>query len=384
MAERTTVCVAGAGPVGLHAAALIRQNGFPVTVLEEDSEVGKPTNCSGLISASGVRELGLDISSCIVADIYGANIYSPSGIKLEVRMPVPVAKLVDRYKFDKMFEEKAIKAGVEIKRNSKFLDMNNGVVYYTFNKRGERLKTDILVGSDGAKSTARKLVGFDPKGESFIHSYQETVQGTFEPGIVELYFGAFAHGLFAWIIPSDSKTAKVGIGVKLGELNPAQQLEKFKQHKGFDWQVLGKESFLIPWDRPLPLFQKDNILLVGDAAFQTKATTGGGLMLGLECAEFLAETVVEHMKGKKKGLEDYGRKCSKIRKELEIHNKVSKYIYGLSDAEIDIYFRKLKKAGIESFLEEHGHMDKPSKFAGNVLAKPGFWQFIPTAMKILF
>lgn len=382
MTENSTVCVVGAGPIGLNIAEKIAVQGFEATVLEEDPEIGIPTNCSGLISVSGTNLLGLKIEKCFLSNIYGARIYSPDKTVLEIKRRKPVAKLVDRYLFDKMFEEKALSAGVKIKKNSVFLDYNNDTVFLKQSNRGEMLKTRILIGADGVKSSTRKLIGLNPLNNEFIHSYQETVTGSFEPGIVEVYTGNHYHGLFAWVIPLNKKKAKIGAGVRIGEQNPMKQLDKLKNLNP-EWKTIEKESFLIPWGKPFPYYQKNNVLIAGDAAFQTKATTGGGLMLGLECSNYLAETVLNHLKNKKP-LEEYNKKCRKIKRELEVHYNISRYLYSLTDSQINKLFQKLKQSGIESFLEEHGDMDKPTKFAAKVLRTPSLWKFFPLALKLFF
>jgi flavin-dependent dehydrogenase len=74
------VIVAGGSVSGLLAAREAAAGGLSVAVLEEDSEIGTPEHCGGLVSIAGIRNLGLvpDASAVENAKITRARILSPS------------------------------------------------------------------------------------------------------------------------------------------------------------------------------------------------------------------------------------------------------------------------------------------------------------------
>ena len=145
---------------------------------------------------------------------------------------------------------------------------------------------------------------------------------------------------------------------------------------------MGKSSALIPCGPPLKNAVNENHLLLGDAAFHTKATTGGGIVIGLEAAATAAETIANHLKHKR-DLKGYDKNLSAVNKELSMHWKIHSYINSMDEHSLDKLFAKAKKAGLEGFLEEHGDMGKPSRFVRKMLLKPRLWGLAPAALKFI-
>ncbi len=374
--------IVGGGPIGLNLAARIASEGWQADVLEEHPQIGKPVHCSGLISASGCEELNLNVSDILLNEIKGARIYSPENKVIEVRRKKTVANLVDRALFDKMFYEKAKKAGAKIHLRSKLINVKNNTVFFQKKKRGEIKKAQYVVGADGVQSKIRDLMGINIDKNLFVHAYQEHVEGYFEKDMVEVHFGKFAPGYFGWIIPKNESTAEVGLAVTLGSMNPAEAFKKFVEEKKLGIKTVSKDSALIPCGPPLKTIMENNMFLVGDAGFQTKATSGGGLMLGLQSSNVLADTILNNIKSKT-SLDKYALNMNKINKELMMHWKIYSYYQSLSEKALNKLFVQAQNAGIEQFLEEFGDMDKPSRFIGKILKKPKMWSLVPMALKIL-
>ena len=59
--------------------------------------------------------------------------------------------------------------------------------------------------------------------------------------------------------------------------------------------IIEYQAGLIPVYNPRQKAQKENILLIGDAAAQVKATTGGGIIQGLTAAECAANSISENI-----------------------------------------------------------------------------------------
>jgi len=200
---------------------------------------------------------------------------------------------------------------------------------------------------------------------------------------VEVHLGSFAPKFFAWVAPESSSMARVGLGAPLGS-NLKKLLEEFALQRGIE--LVGscdRLSGLIPVGPPMNSVVKDNILLVGDAGYITKASSGGGLMLGLKSANLCAESIMEHLKDKKP-LSNYNAKLKQINKDLALHWKIYSYLHSLPAEKIDSLFQKAKRAGVEDFLNKHGDMDHPSRFVGKIITKPRLWGMMGEALKVLF
>lgn len=375
-----SIAIIGAGPAGLATAIRLKKEGFDSVVFEEHDTIGMPENCSGLVSKKGLEDLKINFSEAIQNEVRGAKIFSPNGTMLQVTRPKTVAYVLDRKKFDQLLLREARNLNIHVATNTKLIDVRNNTLFVQANGRGEIRKAEFVVGADGVNSTVRHLMEINIPKENFIHTIQATCTGEFEKEYVHLYLGDFAKGFFAWIIPIDEKKAKIGLGSYLGE-NISEKFEKFLSEKVPNARAFSKQSALIPYGLPLTTLQKNNLAIVGDAAFQTKATTGGGIVFGMKAGNILAEVIAS--KFKKTGtIKDYEKKIGEINKELRVHWKIRKYANGLSNQEIDKLFAKLKSKGIEEFLEKEGNMDEPSKFIGKLAKKPKYWFMAKTLMGI--
>jgi len=375
------VTVVGAGPIGLQIANNLKKEGFEVNAIEEHGVIGRPTNCAGLVSRTGLKELGIRFEDSIVNEIKGAKIFGPEGEKIEVKRKEIVAYVLDRFKFDQLFYKEAKKIGLNLKTNTKLLDIRGNTLFLESNGRGELMKSDIVVGADGTSSTVRHIAGKEISKEFFVHSLQGKADGNFDKRLVEIHFGKFAPGFFAWIIPESETKARIGLGATAGQ-NIDELFKRFLIEKEIQASVYQKNSALIPIGPPLKPMLSEKIFLAGDAAFQTKATTGGGIVTGLEAANSCSKTIANHLKHGSP-LTDYEKNLAPITKELNMHWKIRSYINKLSNQKISSLFMKAKQAGIEEFLEAEGDMDKPSRFIGKLAKKPRFWFLLPQLMKIL-
>ncbi len=382
--DTNSVSIIGAGPAGLQTAIKLKEEGFDPIVYEEHEKVGEPENCTGLISRTGIEELSVPLDNCLQNNIYGAKIFSPNGTFLKIEKRTPVAYVVDRKEFDRSLLRKARMKGVHVATHTKLIDAkksisgNETTMFIQVEGRGEMRKTQYLVGADGVNSTVRHLMGINLGKEKFIHTIQGTIKSEYNEKLVEVHLGDAAKGFFAWVVPIGKDKAKVGLGTMLGE-NVSENFKEFVSKRFPDARIGEKVSSLIPYGEPLKSIVKENYALVGDAAFQTKATSGGGIIFGMRAGNVLGETLATTLK-KKGSIKDYERKLDPINKELKLHWKLRRYANSLKDAEINSLFSKLKQKGIEKFLEQHGDMDNPSKFVGKLLSNPSYWSMAGTAI----
>lgn len=364
-------------------AARIAEKGFPAIVLEEHAQIGYPTNCTGLISKSGSQLTNLPFKDTIVNEIRGAKIFSPDGNSFSVDKYETVAYVVDRAKLDQECAKVAQKAGVEIRTNCRMIDVRNHTVFAQQDNRGEMFKSKIVVGADGVMSKTRnQLMKINVPKEKFVNSYQALCKGEFQKEFVELHFGSdFAPQFFAWVVPENKHYARIGTAAPLG-INVKDAFDRFLVKKEMDVKVQDGCAFLIPVGEPLQSTTDGNLAIVGDAAFQTKATTGGGIITGVMAGHLLGDTIADHY-AKGTPLKEVDHRLKNLNHELAMHYKIRKYLNGLDDAKMNQLFAKAKKAGVDGFLEKYGNMDLPSLFMSKVFTNPRMWGFAPDAMKLL-
>ncbi|MDN5358891.1 MAG: hypothetical protein PWP76_734 [Candidatus Diapherotrites archaeon] len=337
------VLVVGAGPAGLRTSEFLAGEGASVTVLERSSEIRRKV-CSGLLSAKTVKRFALEDAA--ENTVHGARIHAgKEGVFVERKN---VAYVFDRKLLDSLLLERAEAAGAEVHFGRGF----DGSM---------RFPHDVLVGADGFASTVRSLIGLP--APRYVMGAIGFIRGSFDD-YVDIYLDRdLAPGFFAWVIPRSENTAEIGLGVN-GKFssNVLEYLNRFSRFLGFDsYELLGARP--IPVDFPMLRVIYGNTALVGDAAVQTKATTGGGISYGLRAADALAHAVLSG------DLYSYQRLHRiHIYPRLLLHALARKY---LDHVDPERLLRMIKEYGLERDLSRGGDMDDPF-----FLFSPRFFAFI--------
>lgn len=330
--------IVGAGIVGCYLGKKLGD----CEIWEKNNKVIEKA-CGGLVSKN-IKHLDVDISECILNEVKGSKFISDSE-SFEVIKNTTQAYVLDRLKFQESLAQDAENEGCEI--------------LYRRTWGGEEDK--FVIGADGAFSSVAR---FCEANRSYWHTYQVECEMSkkIDPDFVEVHLGDFAPGFFGWVIPIDEKHAKIGLGCNSG--NPKENFKKFS--KKFKIGEILKEK-----SAPIPVFDSsqktvfDNIALVGDAAGQVKATSGGGIIFGLKCADILADAI------EKDDLQYYENKWRKLYgRDLKIHLSVRQF---LDKQDYDKLFKKVKEKKIDKFMEEHGDMDHPGKMMSKVMKRPDLW-----------
>lgn len=261
------VVVAGGSIAGLFCAREIAKAGHRVLVIEEDFEIGSPEHCGGLVSASGLEDLGIVPSAkTLDSQIHSATLSSPGGKKITLDAKKQNVVVINRREFDKQIAHQAQKNGAEIRVKTSLKEINETQAVTT----SGTIDCKIIVDARGAFS----LVQRDRTGTLQSAQY-EIYADWIQKGLVEVNFDVQKYpGFFSWVIPAGNGIGKVGVAGKA--INAMSALESFLEKKG-KHSIIRKVFAPIWVNGPIENFVTENVVTVGDAAGQSKPTTAGGI-----------------------------------------------------------------------------------------------------------
>ena len=340
--------VVGGGPAGsLSARALLRKG--EVVLFEE--HVKQPVQCAGLISCSGLSRLGVDPGSSVLNSVCGARFFSSAGRMVEINAGKKKAYVVDRSRFDEILLQEAVDAGAKLV-SERVTRVSKSVV----SSKSEESNPELIVLASGVDYSFHRKLGLDhPK--RFLVGAQVDVACECDEDFVELHFNV--PGFFSWVIPTQDY-CRIGL---LAKANPQPYLDSFlKQLKKEGRIKSGKPGNrvygIVPFYDKTVKTDYGWLRLVGDAAGQVKATTGGGVVLGGVAAQAIGEKDYEHAWRKKIG------------SQLSMHLMARGLIDRISERNIDALL-DLIEAGRKP-IEEGGDMDYASQTIRSLAGSPRF------------
>ena len=378
--------VIGAGPAGLLAAAEIAQSGHQVQVFEEHPEIGKPDHCAGLLSASGLKLLGLKPPSDVIQNrVSGAKIFSPAGQSLLIERGRREALVINRARFDSWLADRARDNGADINTQTKVLGIRTSeshtkILRIRENGMSSERSAQVIINAEGSRCQISKALNLPVVSRrNKLPAYQYEVKGVdIDDDIVEMYYGRqIAPGFFAWLIPMGEGRARVGLAAKDSakpRLKAAinhhpvlrERLKDATLERGFGGIVLVglpvKRSFT------------QGILVVGDAAGMVKATTGGGVVMGGIAAQIAGKTVTKALAEgdfSHKSMSHYERGWrSKTLKDLRMMYVAQRALSVLSDKGLNSIIEDANSMGLVEIVKEEGDMDMQHKVIARLMRNP--------------
>ncbi len=401
------VVVVGGGPAGCMAAKYAAKEGASTLILEEDAEIGEPVQCAGLISKRAIEESEIkNGSSFINCELKGAIIHSHSyELKIESPSPEKRAFAIKRDIFDKELAEAALNEGADIILKSKVKSVKGkgGGSKLTLmaattgaHVKGEKeIKAKVVIGADGARSVVAKIAGLNVT-KNFLNCVQIEGGYEIEEAFAEIFVGkTTAPGFFAWVIPIDENTARIGLCIDKRfspHPNPLLFLKtNLSEHPIIAKKYKGTQSNFTAGTIPIPggagfwhkqriakMVNGTGVLLVGDAAAQVKPITGGGVYYGMKCGKIAGKTAAKACsEGAMEVLREYEKGCrEEIGKEIAFGQKVHRLRCALSDDDFDTICHALSKYDMMQLITNRGDMDYPSYLFRELLKNPGIFKLM--------
>ncbi|HLC96340.1 MAG TPA: NAD(P)/FAD-dependent oxidoreductase [Candidatus Nanoarchaeia archaeon] len=353
--------IIGAGPAGGYSAYLLAKAGRDVSVYEDGAEVGDPVQCTGIVTETIHSVQPFNINKLIINKITKVRIFSNGEdyVALRLKHPNPI---LDRKGLDQLIAEKAEGQGAKIFLKHRFMGFEGSKLVFKNDDNILKIKKDILIGADGPMSQVARSSGLFGQ-RKFMSGIQATLKLKNDNCVDFFPF----IGTFAWIVPENEEIVRIGVG-SYGSVKG--HFDRFLKMRGIDKKnIVGMQGGLIPMYNPQVQTRADNTYLVGDAATQVKATTGGGIIQSLIAANCLA-TALENGG-------DYVKEWkARLGKELWLHLKIRKVLDSFDGKDWCRLVQIFNTERNKRLLEECDRDSLTRFFARLVIGEPRLLYFI--------
>jgi digeranylgeranylglycerophospholipid reductase len=287
------VVVVGGGPAGLCCARELALRGFKTLLLEEHESVASKVLCTGIIGINAFEEFPLPWET-VVGTLGRMKAVSRYGTELSYTPPQPIAYIVDKGAFNSALAAQASAAGVVLQTSTRAHDLviePQGVHLQALvgGEQPLRLQARLAVLACGVHYHLTKTLGLGVPRE-FLQGAQAEVPWPLTQ-CTEVHLNkTFSREAFAWLVPLPNGYTRVGV---MCARNARDALMRVLDEVAPQWRA-HEEIHLASKpiaQMPLPKSYAERVLVIGEAAGQVKATTGGGIYYGLLAARLAAETI---------------------------------------------------------------------------------------------
>jgi len=352
---KNMITIVGAGPAGSYLAYLLAKKGEDVTVIEEHESIGSPIQCTGIVTGS--IEKFVKLPNNVIANRCSKVIV----VSKNNRVTANTDEIVMwRNKFDEFMANRATDQGVNILINHKFISLEGKNIIKIKNKNDNNIKnieSEIIIGADGPSSAVAKSAGLKTNTKFYV-GMQAKVKLKMDFDAFETHFGDDFPNFFGWVVPESEDTVRLGLGAFK---NAKDYFYKFLEERTGKKEVLSWESGIYPIYNPKQIIQKGNIYLIGDAATQVKATTGGGIIPSLKAAQTLCDCIINKKNYNKELKKHSGR-------GLLLHLKIRNVLNKFSDKDYDYLLKLMSQEKVKKILKKYDR-DSPIPLVLNLLLK---------------
>ncbi len=394
--------VVGAGPAGGMAALTAATLGLRTAVFEEHPQVGTPAHCSGKLQLHAFREFNLP-DHLILNTLQAGAFYAPNGVVARVRRAAPDSHVVDRPAFDRWLADQARQHGAELRTGIRLraAERLNGAMRVTgeWGRRTFSATASVIVDAEGARPVLPQTVGLHlPRRVVLGLQYQLRDVDLDEEDCPEIYLGSpLAPGFFAWLMPIGGRRARVGLCVdpQMTAHGPVHYLERLVREHPVASRRLQRAVLERKLAGPIPVLTSrgrtvtEGMMLVGDAAGQVKATSGGGIYFSLIAARLAAQAAAAYVGGDGTALLGYEHGWRRrFGRELRATAMARLALNHMTDAEISAFIGAI--AGSETLrgtIERLGDTAFQSRLlpslAAHALRPAQFRQLAPPLLKLV-
>jgi digeranylgeranylglycerophospholipid reductase len=352
------VIVVGAGPAGAEAARAAARGGLRTLLAEEHATIGVPNHCTGKLSRHAFAEFEIPETLAINA-VSAAVFHSPGGVNVRIRRDSVDSYVVDRVTFDRWLAARAASAGADVMTHTRMTTArrNGSGTVVSGIRRGRPIEAScrLLIDAEGAAPRLPGSLGVTlPRRHAVGLQYHMRGLGGIEPDTPEVFFGRdLAPGFFAWLMPVGRDRARIGLCVdpRVARHAPVWYLDRLMaSHPALRERLAGatveeKVGGRIPFVGRRPPAGTDGLIVVGDAAGQIKATSGGGIYYAMIAGQIAGEVASRYVTGDRRARQEYEwRWRRRFGREVAFTAFGRRAINHLSDADLDAVLKVIAES----------------------------------------
>jgi digeranylgeranylglycerophospholipid reductase len=357
------IVVVGGGPAGLYCAAQLARSGFKTLLFEEHASVADKVLCTGIIGADAFQDFPLSRES-IVGTLSPIKAISHAGTELPYSPQRPLAYIVDKGGFNRALAADAAATGALLYTSTRVqrIEVDSTQVRLratTAVGRPLSVYASLAVLACGVHYQLTKRLGLGMPCE-FLQGAQTEVPWVWTEGTEVHLNKTFSPEAFAWVVPLQNGYTRVGV-MRARQARAA--LEHVLDRMVPQWR--GRPDIRLAAkpiaQTPLRRSHAERVLVIGEAAGQVKATTGGGIYYGLLAAQMAADTIrTAFATGdfSVTGLQPYERAWrALLADELRLGLWFRKLYGWLGDRQIDRLLQAIAHNGLKDVIRRQAHFD---------------------------
>ena len=316
--QNCDVLVVGSGPAGSGAGRAAAQGSARTIIIDRKKEIGTPVQCGEVIGRSVLAMTDIKIppyAQCCEQNY--TRFIVDRKVQIDNHEAYWRSVTVERKLFDKYLAENAARAGAAVQADARLISIEKDgedIASCRLMVQGDEIEVrpKFVIAADGVHSTVSKLMGKEFfTSDSVARGVEyEMVSKKRVPPCMQIFIEPEIGLGYGWIIPKGAYRANVGLGVVGGKESRRGALTEWIESNPMVNQYFDSEKVLEikTGDAPVPGFlggpSSGNVLFAGDAAGQTLAFVGEGIMPSYICGSIAGKVAAGALKDRA-ALESY-------------------------------------------------------------------------------